>query len=364
MDKVRIGVIGSGAIAQVQHMPNLHELQHLFEVTWTCDVSAKLAEYLAGRFSVPHHTTDYRQVLDADDVDAVILCHRDPKTEIAVASFAAGKHGFVEKPMCYSKEDAASIAAAVERSGKVGQVGYMKVYDPAFNIVEEEAEGWDPTFVQVNHLHPNNDLHTSQFHIERFDDVPASAGKASQAARAAALNQALGDGIPDDAVSAFFTLAGSLIHDLYGLRILFGNPKRIVSTDVWNNGRALSTVLEYPNGSRCIASWVDLPNLWDFKETLEIYGADKRIILAYPTGFSRGQLSKLSIWEIDAAGRTVERQPAVEWESPFVGELRHFHACITEGTPCRTSVADALSDIQLVINSTQAYLKGSPVAFG
>ena len=46
MDKVRIGVIGSGAIAQVQHMPNLHELQHLFEVTWTCDVSAKLAEYL------------------------------------------------------------------------------------------------------------------------------------------------------------------------------------------------------------------------------------------------------------------------------------------------------------------------------
>ena len=287
MDKVRIGVIGSGAIAQVQHMPNLHELQHLFEVTWTCDVSAKLAEYLAGRFGVPHHTTDYLQVLDADDVDAVILCHRDPKTEIAVASFAAGKHGFIEKPMCYSKEDAASIAAAVERSGKVGQVGYMKVYDPAFNIVEEEAAGWDPTFVQVNHLHPNNDLHTSQFHIERFDDIPASAGEASQAARAAALNQALGDGLPDDAVSAFFTLAGSLIHDLYGLRILFGNPKRIVSTDVWNNGRALSTVLEYPNGSRCIASWVDLPNLWDFKETLEIYGADKRIILAYPTGFSR-----------------------------------------------------------------------------
>ena len=97
---------------------------------------------------------------------------------------------------------------------------------------------------------------------------------------------------------------------------------------------------------------------------MEIYGADKRIILAYPTGFSRGQLSRLSIWEIDGAGRTVERQPAVEWESPFVGELRHFHQCITEGKPCRTSVADAANDIQLVINSTQAYLKGSPIDFG
>ena len=364
MDRVRIGMIGSGAIAQVQHMPNLHELQHLFEVTWTCDVSARAAEYVAGRFNVPNHTTDYRRVLDAADVDAVICCHSDPKTEVAVASFDAGKHALIEKPMCYSKEDAASIAAAVERSGKVGQVGYMKVYDPAFRLAEKEAQGWDPTFVQVNHLHPNNDLHTSQFHIERFDDIPASARETTQAARAAALQQALGNDIPKEAVSAFFTLAGSLIHDLYGLRLLFGNPVRVISTDVWNDGRALSTVFEYPCGARCIASWVDLPNLWDFKETLEIYGADKRIILAYPTGFSRGQLSKLSVWEIDSTGRTVERHPAVEWESPFVGELRHFHGCIAAGQPCRTSVADARNDIQLVINSTQAYLNGSPVEFG
>ncbi len=364
MDKVRIGMIGSGAIAQVQHMPNLHELQDLFEVTWTCDVSAKVAAYLADRFNVPNHTTDFRKVLEAEDVDAVILCHADPKTEIAVASFDAGKHAFVEKPMCFSKDNAKSIAEAVARSGKVGQVGYMKVYDPAFLITEEESRGWEPTFVQVNHLHPNNDLHTSQFHVERFDDIPASVGEIAGAARAAELQQALGKDIPKEAVSAFFTLAGSMIHDLYGLRILFGNPKRIISTDVWNDGRALSTVLEYPNGSRCIASWIDLPNLWDFKETLEIYGADKRIILAYPTGFSRGQLSELSIWEIDGSGRTIERKPAVEWQSPFVGELRHFHECITKSVPCRTSVADAYNDITLVINSTQAYLNGSPIDFG
>ena len=364
MNKVRIGIIGCGAIAQVQHMPNFHELQDLFEVTWTCDVSAGLAEYLAGRYGVPHHTTDYRDVIAATDVDAVLLCHRDPKTEIATASLAAGKHMFIEKPMCFSNEEAAAIQEASLNAGTVSQVGYMKVYDPAFELVYEEAQGWDPAFIQINHLHPSNDLHTSQFHIERFDDIPASAGERSAEARKAALLQALGDDSPPEASRTFFTLAGSMIHDIYGLRRVMGNPSRVVSTEVWKEGRAVSTVLEYASGARCISTWIDLPNLWDFKETLELYGDDKRVILSYPTGFSRGQLSEVTVQEIDARGRTNVRHPAIAWESPFVRELRHFHDCIINGTECRTPVKDALDDIRLIINITTSYLTKSPVEFG
>ena len=363
MDRVKLGIIGCGAIAQVQHMPNLHELQHLFEVTWTCDVSAGLAEYLAGRFGVPNHTTDYRDVIDSADVDAVLLCHRDPKTEIAVASLQAGKHMFIEKPMCFSNEEAKAIDRAAAEAGTVAQVGYMKVYDPAFELAYEEAQGWQPSFIQINHLHPNNDLHTSQFHVERFDDIPAEAGERSAEARAAALAQALGEDIAPDASRAFFTLSGSMIHDLYGLRTVMGNPTRVVSTEVWQDGRAISTVLEYESGARCVATWIDLPNLWDFEETLEIYGDDKRVILGYPTGFSRGQLSTLTIQEIDAKGRTNARNPAIEWESPFLAELRHFHECIADGAECRTPVKDALNDIALVIKITRSYIEGAPVTF-
>jgi predicted dehydrogenase len=363
MDKVRIGIIGCGAIAQVQHMPNFHELQDLFDVTWTCDVSAGLAEYLANRFNVPNHTTDYHDVIAASDVDAVLLCHRDPKTEIAVASLEAGKHMFIEKPMCFSNEEADAIHAAGQKAGTVSQVGYMKVYDPAFELTYDEAQSFDPAFVQINHLHPNNNLHTRQFHIERFDDIPSSAGELSGAARNAALQQALGDDIPPEASRSFFTLSGSMIHDIYGLRTIMGNPSRVVSTEVWQEGRAISTVLEYGSGARCIATWIDLPNLWDFKETLEIYGDDKRVILAYPTGFSRGQLSQVTVQEIDDKGRTNARQPAIEWESPFVAELRHFHDCIVNGAECRTPVKDALDDIALIINMTQSYLTNAPVEF-
>jgi len=364
MNKVKIGIIGCGAIAQVQHMPNFHELQDLFEVTWTCDVSAGLAEYLAGRFHVPNHTTDYRDVIGASDVDAVLLCHRDPKTAIATESLAAGKHMFIEKPMCFSNEEAAAIQQTAEKAGVVAQVGYMKVYDPAFELAYEEAKSFDPAFIQINHLHPNNDLHTSQFHIERFDDIPPSAGEQSGAARAAALSEAFGGkDIPAEASRAFFTLSGSMIHDIYGLRAIMGNPARVVSTEIWQDGRAVSTVLEYATGARCIATWIDLPNLWDFKETLEIYVDDKRVILSYPTGFSRGQLSEVTVQEVDTKGRTNARQPAIEWESPFVRELRHFYDCIANDAECRTPVKEALDDIRLIINMTESYLNNSPIEF-
>jgi len=135
-----------------------------------------------------------------------------------------------------------------------------------------------------------------------------------------------------------------------------GNPARVVSTEIWQDGRAVSTVLEYATGARCIATWIDLPNLWDFKETLEIYGDDKRVILSYPTGFSRGQLSAVTVRDIDDNGASFETHPAVDWESPFVAELRHFHACVTRGVVCRTPLSAARHYVQLVVDIARAGL--------
>ena len=355
MSKIRMGIIGCGAIAQVQHMPNLAILHALYDVTWVCDISQGLARWLAEVFNVPNYTMHPHELLNAPDVDAVMLCHADPKTELAVAAFAAGKHVFIEKPMCYSLEEVDAICTAKKDAGTVGQVGYMKVYDPAFEMAQQEVgDAGDVRFVQVNHLHPNNALHLKQFDLTYFDDVPPEAVAARQVARQTALKQAVGE-VSDDVVRAFFTLSGSMIHDLYGLRVMLGNPTEVVSAEVWQSGRAMTAILHYPSDARCVATWIDLPELWHFKETLEIYKDAKRIILSYPTGFSRGILSTVNVQEIHTNGSHGTRSPAIDWESPFVRELRHFHACITHGEPCRTPVEDARHDIALIIAITQAY---------
>jgi len=355
MNTIRIGVIGCGAIAQVQHLPNLALLQEEFDVTIVCDRSPALAEAVSKTFHVPNYVTDYRQLLESD-VEAVILCHTDPKTEVAVAAFEAGKHVFIEKPMCFSLQEADAIIDAAEKSGKIGQVGYMKVYDPAFEMAKQEVDDMDNIrFVQVNHLHPNNALHLSQFRIQRFADIPPDAHEVVSIAREKAIHDAIGD-VPDSVRGAFFLLSGSMIHDLYGMRVMLGMPNTVVSTEIWDGSRAITFVLEYPNGARCVATWVDLPNLWDFKETLEIYGDDKRVIVSYPTGFARGILSTVTVQGIDSAGTTFRQEPAISWESAFVRELRHFHECITGGIPSRTSVEPARNDIALIIDIVNSYV--------
>ena len=196
MDRVRIGVVGCGAIAQVHHLPNLADLAELFDVTMVCDISPKTAEYAANRWHVPDFVTDYRELI-ASDVDAVLHCARGAKTQEAVTILEAGKHLFIEKPMCASLQEADEIISARQRSGKVGQVGYMKVYDPAFEYAKREVDEMDDIqFVQVNHLHCDNALHTGQLHVELFDDAPGDFLALQDVAMKAARKQAIGDVAP------------------------------------------------------------------------------------------------------------------------------------------------------------------------
>ena len=114
-------------------------------------------------------------------------------------------------------------------------------------------------------------------------------------------------------------------------RAMLGVPEAVASTELWNGGRGITTILEYPNEVRLVYTWAAIPGLWDFKETLEVYGDTKRVIVKYPTGFSRGLLSTVTVHEIEADGTTVLKEPAIVWESAFSREIRHFHTCITEG---------------------------------
>ena len=111
MKRVKIGVVGCGAIAQVHHTPNLNALPDQFKLAVVRDVSPSAAADAARRFHVPRHVTDYRELLAADE-DAVLLCHTDPKTEAAIAVLEAGKHLFIEKPLCFSLPDIDAMIAA------------------------------------------------------------------------------------------------------------------------------------------------------------------------------------------------------------------------------------------------------------
>src|SRR5688500_8633745 len=161
MTRLKIGVLGCGAIAQVQHLPHLKELGDQFEIAALCDLSPKLLRLVGDEYGVPpdRRFADYAAMLRSD-VQAVIVCPSADHAEPSIAAADAGKHVFVEKPMCTTRAQAEAMVAAADRAGVILQIGYMKRHEPAYRFAKlRVAEMSDVRFVQVNHLHCHNDLH-------------------------------------------------------------------------------------------------------------------------------------------------------------------------------------------------------------
>ena len=361
MKQIRIGIVGCGAIAQIQHLPNLRALSDAFRLAAVCDVSGGLVRQRAAQYDIEDTFTDIDEMLAGANLDAVLLCQTDPKIDAARKVLAAGKHLFIEKPVAFVPEDVDELVEAANHNRVVAQAGYMKIFDPAFQLLETEVESLRASirFVQINHLHTNNAHHLAAYDLVRPTDLfdgssdaqPNASSHAAarlQQVREADALRAIGEVSPGSR-RAFFHLAGSMIHDLYGLRQLFGPVQKVVSAEIWNEGDGISTILDCGHGIRCAATWVELRDIRYFHESLEVYGDDRGLILTCPTGFAL-EMATLTIRGPDAAGSAAQWQPNIEGKSAFVAELRHFHACITSGEPCRASLADARHDVQLVVD--------------
>ncbi|NLN19369.1 MAG: Gfo/Idh/MocA family oxidoreductase [Firmicutes bacterium] len=83
-------------------------------------------------------TTDYREMLERDDVDAVAITSPDfVHEEHAVAALEAGKHVFCEKPLAITTEGCDRILRTWKASGKRLMVGFNMRYMPVFRVMKE-----------------------------------------------------------------------------------------------------------------------------------------------------------------------------------------------------------------------------------
>lgn len=369
MSRIKMGVIGCGAIAQIQHLPHLKELRDDFEITALSDVSGKLIEAVGAEYGVPRDRqfADYRELVESD-LDAVIVCSSGSHAGPSIAAAQAGKHVLVEKPMCTTVREAEEIVAAADAAGVVLMVAYMKQYEPAYRFARDRVrEMSDIRFIQVNHLHPDNSLHVSEFDVLRFDDLPAGVLQRSHAEHRSLIAEALGypdgEAVPASIEYAYSMILGSMIHDIGNLHGTFGPPASVLSTEIWAEGHGITTVFAYEDDIRAVCSWVDLPELWEFKETMEVYGSRDRVIASFPTGFARGLPSTVSVHGMDADGLAWRRDSS--WhDNPFKLELQHFGHCIRTGERPETDGRSTIHDIALVREIVLAYLNKTEMHHG
>lgn len=138
--KLRLALVGCGAIAQQMHLPVLAGHEGLM-LAALVDRDRARAAALARAYGVPQAMADLAD-LPADSIDAAILAtppaHHAPG---AIALLERGVHVLVEKPMATRLADAQAMCAAAESAGRTLAVGFFRRFYPSIRLLKGLLEG-------------------------------------------------------------------------------------------------------------------------------------------------------------------------------------------------------------------------------
>ena len=191
MDRLRVGIIGCGQIAQIMHLPYLTELPQ-FEIGAVCDISATVVNTVGESYGVDDRYVDYEELLAQPDLDIVAILTMD-HSDIAEATAEAGKHLFVEKPFCFDPAEGRRVLDAVERAGLKLMVGYMKRYDPGYEYGMARMRAMeDVRLIRVHDFAGDFTVHEPLYTLVTGDDIPQNALDEGAAKIDAASKAALG----------------------------------------------------------------------------------------------------------------------------------------------------------------------------
>ncbi len=340
---IRVGVIGCGEISQVMHLPNIAAMPE-FELVAACDISQRNLDHVAARFQPQHTYLDYRDLLADDAVDAVIVATYE-HFEITVAAAAAGKHLLVEKPLAFTPAQADRIVAAVEDAGVVGLVGYMKVYDEAFERFCAVADQIDRArAAQVHNLAGRFDRHHGLFDVSRGTDIDPAVLAATSAQIESDIRDALGPQAADrHGLLHNLVMLGS--HDLAVLRGAFGAVTEVLFAHGDRDDSVRAAVLTQ-RGILCdltVGIGTTYP-WWD--EWASIHGDDRVARIEFPNPYLPHERGVVSQWS-DVRGGASESITIGTYESAFHRELAHWARCIAGEESPRTPVSMGAADLHL-----------------
>ncbi|MDB5059248.1 MAG: hypothetical protein JWO59_2720, partial [Chloroflexi bacterium] len=261
MDRLRVGVVGCGGVAQIMHLPYLREMDDRFEIAALCDISPKVLQAVGDHYGVAARYTDYRDLV-AHDLDAVLVLTPGSHAPAAIAAARAGRHVLVEKPMCFTLREADEMIAAANGHNVTLMVAYMKRFDPGYRYAQQAVRQLAHLrAVEVHIWHPSEPQYLGHHRISRANDVPAAVIDRLRAESDALVREAIGD-VPGWLSFAYVeVLLGSIIHDINALRGLIGAPDEVLSTEIWADGNAVMSTFRYGNDVRGVLTWTFLDDV-------------------------------------------------------------------------------------------------------
>jgi predicted dehydrogenase len=354
MARLKVGIIGGGLIAQVEHLPNLLDLPQLFEVAGVVDPSPSVRAHIAQRWSVAAFET--AEALFALPLDGVVIATPDCyHAELAVTALQRGLHVFTEKPLCYAPEQADPVIEARDQAGRVVQVGTMKRFDPSIRLLRELVAGQGERLRYISVEVNDPDFWPFVAHTDYLaaDDVPSELIADAKDRMFEQISAVLGRDPAPLALKGYAKpFCSSLVHDVnlvHGLLDSMGLATGEVAGAAFftkSEGGQAAVRLK-PGGALWSMSHVAVPHLADYLERVSLFFDDRIFELQFPSPYLNHQPTRLieKVSEGHHAQAILHRASYLE---PFVEELKAWWRAIVEGTPVENSLEEAKRDVALL----------------
>jgi predicted dehydrogenase len=140
-DEINFALVGAGNLAKWAHLPALQKITGA-KLRAVHSGSGARGKSYAMRFGANYASSDFKEILNDSDIDAVIIATRhNQHAKQAIDALNAGKHVFIEKPMAITIEDCQEIYKAVQTSGKRLMVGFNRRFAPYYVQMKNHLKG-------------------------------------------------------------------------------------------------------------------------------------------------------------------------------------------------------------------------------
>jgi predicted dehydrogenase len=349
---LKVGLVGTGAISWY-HLPAYTQYPDKVKLTAVCDIRREEMDKFAQKAGVSGCYTDFSEMLQKADIDAVDICTiHDQHEPQVLAAAAAGKQVFLEKPMGRNIQECNNMVQAAKKAGVTFMVGHDLRYMPHTLAIKRIIESGELGQVRV----------TRCVLIANMELGGGGGG------------YKLGSWLSDPKRAGGGMIISGLIHQIDLLRYYVGDIKSVSAvnrTVHYQTGAEeySCATLEFENGAIG-----DLLNIGSSTRSpvgcqYTLYG-DEGTIISTPAENRTYQFGHGTIASKKQGnqGETFNKFAPIEpfrghltGDDPFVNEILHFADCCRNGKEPLTSGKDNLGTVKVVFGIYESFKTGGKV---
>ncbi len=145
MEKIKVGIVGLGAISQLAYLPVLSTMED-FSIVSICDEDILKCKGISMKYNVKNMFDDYEKMLKNSDADVIVI--NTPNYlhfPMIMASLEYGRSVICELPLCFTQKEFEEIKKKVQEKNKLVMPAmsgrFRKDVKYIHNIIKSEELG-------------------------------------------------------------------------------------------------------------------------------------------------------------------------------------------------------------------------------